>query len=74
MSSKIKRLFLRHYLTLSAFLLGLALTFFIGGFVALGLNNNPSATLNFYQAAFFGFSSAIISFVGADIARKQNDR
>jgi hypothetical protein len=69
-----KRLFLRYYLTLSAFLLGLALTFFIGGFVALGLNMTTWATLNFYRAAFFGFSSAIISVIGANIARKQNDR
>jgi hypothetical protein len=61
-------------LTLSAFLLGLALTFFIGGFVALGLNMTTWATLNFYRAAFFGFSSAIISVIGANIARKQNDR
>ena len=73
MSSKMKRLFLRHYLTLSAFLLGLGLTFFVGGFIALGLNMTTWATLNFYRAAFFGFSSTIISVVGANLVRKQND-
>lgn len=73
MSSKLKKLFLRHYLTLSASLLGLGLTFFVGGFVALGLKMVTWATLNFYRAAFFGFSSAIISVVGADFVRKQND-
>lgn len=62
-----KRLFLRHYLTLSAFLLGLALTFFVGGFVALGLNNNQWATFNFYRAGVFGFATITISFIGGSI-------
>ena len=66
-----KRLFLRHYLTVSAFSLGLSLAFLVGSFVASGLKMTTWANLNFYRAAIFGIISVGISSIGGSI---KNDK
>jgi hypothetical protein len=62
-----KKLFLRHYLTLSAFLLGVGLTCFVAGFVFLGLNKNQEMTTNFHRAAIFGMLSSGLSLIDTNI-------
>jgi hypothetical protein len=66
-----KKWFLRHYLHVSAFLLGAGLTYFLAAILTYSSPLTQKTINHFHIAAIFGVVSAGISYVGSSI--RKND-
>jgi len=69
-----KRLFLHHYLSASAFLLGWSLSALIISAFFFGTNQNDTSRESLFQASLAFVLSVGVAYIGETVREKKNDR